>query len=149
MKIKWNYGKQDITDAFSLRKKIFVIEQGFSEELEFDDIDNFAYHIVIYADNNDIVGVARLFSQNNIYHVGRVCINKDYRKSGMGSVIMKEIEKKATILGATILELSAQANATHFYMQQGYKQAGDEYLDEHCPHIRMVKTIVSFRSNNS
>ena len=37
--------------------------------------------------------------------------------------------------------LSAQVQAKGFYKKLGYVQDGDEYLDEHCPHILMCKVL--------
>ena len=79
--MEWFYGKEQIDNCFFVRKKVFVIEQGFSEELEFDDIDSIAYHLCIYDDNNQPIATARLFQEHGVYHCGRICILKEYRKN--------------------------------------------------------------------
>lgn len=142
MKFKWNYSKVGIDDAFILRKKVFVFEQGFSEDLEFDDIDSIAHHVVMYSDNNLPIGVARLFGEGDEYHIGRVCVDSDYRGKGLGGLLMKTIETKALLLGVKTLCLSAQVESKGFYQSLGYIPIGDIYLDEHCPHIKMVKTLI-------
>jgi predicted GNAT family N-acyltransferase len=38
----------DLTDAYAVRMSVFVNEQGFSPELETDEIDHTAYHIVLF-----------------------------------------------------------------------------------------------------
>ena len=38
---------------------------------------------------------------------------------------------------------SAQVQAAGFYKKLGYVQVGDEYLDEHCPHVNMEKPLDS------
>ena len=44
-----SYGKADFSDAKIVRQRVFVEEQGF--ENEFDEIDDFAYHLVVYQNN--------------------------------------------------------------------------------------------------
>ncbi|WMJ22013.1 GNAT family N-acetyltransferase [Paludicola sp. MB14-C6] len=141
MKMKWNYGKEHLFDCFFVRKKVFVIEQGFSEELEFDAIDNIAHHLCIYNENEEPIATARLFCEKDVYHCGRICIIKEYRGTGLGEIIMKALEEKARELNAAELELSAQVRVKPFYEKAGYQSVGAEYMDEHCPHIRMIKHL--------
>ena len=54
---------------------------------------------------------------------------------------MEAMEQKARQLGAKDIQLSAQVQARGFYEKLGYRAYGQEYLDEHCPHIAMEKTL--------
>lgn len=140
MEILWKYGKTDIADCYFVRKKVFVEEQGFDSELEFDDIDAIAHHLLLCEDGKPMA-TARLFSENGEYHCGRICILQEYRKRGIGLIIMKELEKKAAELGALRLMLSAQVRVSGFYEKAGYIPYGEEYPDEFCPHIAMSKNL--------
>lgn len=141
MNIKWHYSKLCVEDGFSVRRQVFVQEQGFSEELEFDNIDAVAHHVVVY-DDEIPVGTARLFGEGSCLHVGRVCVIKAYRGKGIGDIIMEAMRVKAIELGATSLELSSQVTAMGFYRKHGYVADGEEYMDEHCPHIMMRVGLV-------
>lgn len=140
MKMEWNYGKKGIADCFLVRKKVFIDEQQFSEELEFDEIDAKAYHLCIYNENKPIA-TARLFEENGVYHCGRICILSEYRGKGIGLALMQEIERKAKEFMAKTLVLSAQVRVKPFYLRAGYIEYGEEYLDEYCPHIEMRKDL--------
>lgn len=144
MEFKWFYGKNNVEDCFFVRKKVFVTEQGFSEELEFDEIDDIAHHILISEKVGDVdtpIATARLFCEDGVFHCGRICVLKEYRDRHIGLIIMEQLEKKARELGASRLTLSAQTRASEFYKKAGYTQYGEEYLDEFCPHIAMEKLI--------
>jgi predicted GNAT family N-acyltransferase len=52
----------------------------------------------------------------------------------------KAIEYLSSI-GASYISLSAQVQAKGFYANFGFMEEGEEYLDEHCPHIHMVKEL--------
>ena len=44
------------------------------------------------------------------------------------------------------IRLAAQVQAKGFYEKAGYSADGEEFLEEHCPHIRMCKKIEKTRS---
>ena len=122
-----------------VREEVFMKEQGF--ENEFDKIDIIAFHALI-TDHHQPVACGRLFSEDGIhYTIGRVAVIKSYRQHHLGKEILGMLEKKAVELKAKQIELSSQVQAKGFYEKQGYIGEGEEYLDEHCPHIKMVKQL--------
>ncbi len=131
----------DMADPKLVRTQVFHQEQGFSLEGEFDETDKTAHHIVACEDGTP-VGTGRLFSENGlVWHIGRVAVLPQCRGQHLGARMMTEMEQKARELGGTSVELSAQVQARGFYATLGYAPRGEEYLDEHCPHIDMVKTL--------
>ena len=125
----------------SIRKNVFMEEQGF--ENEFDEIDDDCIHILYYYDDIP-VGTARMFedeNKKNEYFIGRVAILKEYRKYGLGKKIIFALEEKALELDLEKLKLSAQVEVEGFYEKCGYKSIGEIYYDEFCPHIMMEKIL--------
>ncbi len=127
-------------DAYKIRVRVFVEEQGFRDE--FDSIDDYAFHIAAY-DGDKVIGSGRFFSERNNgeYHIGRIAVLPEYRGKNVGSAIMRKIEEFAAEIKAEIIVLSAQKRAMAFYAKLGYEAYGDEYLDEGCPHIAMKKYV--------
>lgn len=140
MDFTWNYGKNEIADCYFIRKKVFVEEQGFACETEFDDIDGYAHHLLVREDKQPIA-TARLFCEGSSYHCGRIAILPEYRGRNIGLALMSALEKKAKELGGACLELSAQTRVVNFYEKAGYTKFGEEYMDEHCPHVMMKKVL--------
>lgn len=129
-------------EAKELRTKVFVEEQKFVNE--FDEIDSRAVHVVI-KDNGKAVATGRTFvkgGDDSIYTIGRVAVDKEYRKTGLGRVVMESLESKAKELGASFVSLSAQLRAKDFYIKCGYSPCSQVYFDEDCPHIAMKKQLV-------
>lgn len=124
-------------EAKKIRQSVFVEEQGFHNE--FDEIDDNALHLVVF--DQEAIGCARMFSQNNIMVLGRIAVIKEKRALHIGSQILNALESKAKELGFQEVVLSAQVNAYHFYEKNGYQREGEEYMDEHCPHIQMRKIL--------
>lgn len=127
-------------DAKNIREEVFVKEQNFQNE--FDDIDNSAFHIVMYY-NSKPVACCRIFEGKNDdeYTAGRIAVIKEYRGKHLGQMIMSQIEKTVKVLGGTKISLSAQVRAKGFYQAFGYKQSGEIYFDEYCEHIHMEKIL--------
>ena len=58
-----------------------------------------------------------------------------------GRELMAQLEALARSLGAQAIQLSAQEGAVGFYERLGYAAFGEWYMDEHCPHRDMTKTL--------
>ncbi len=123
-------------EAKNIRKAVFIEEQGFNNE--FDETDDTCLHFLLFKDGI-AAGTGRMFTEDGgkSYHIGRVCILKEYRKFHLGSEIMKTMIEKAKELGAEKAVLSAQCRASGFYKKLGFAEKGETYLDEYCPHIKM------------
>lgn len=136
--MKSKFYKQLPKEAKDIRQAVFVEEQGFKNE--FDDIDQNCWHLVLF-ENDRPIGCARMYKKENEMVLGRLAVIKDKRGSGVGGILLQSLEEKAKELGETYLYLSAQVRAKQFYLNNGYKEEGEEYLDEYCPHIDMRKVI--------
>lgn len=127
-------------DAKHIRVQVFMKEQGFVNE--FDSIDNIAIHVVMY-EQNIPVATYRLFYDHDdqCYTIGRIAVIKEKRHCGYGSKLLNHACDLVRSKQGTSLHLSAQVSAVPFYQHNGFKSYGDQYLDEHCPHIHMKKAL--------
>lgn len=133
------YGTEGASDAFAIRQKVFVEEQGFQEE--FDEIDARAFHAVLYKDGKALA-TGRTFSDGGrVFHIGRVAVLPEGRRQGLGALVMDALEEAVKQNGGASVGLSAQVQAQGFYEKLGYAAHGEIYLDEHCPHIQMIKEL--------
>lgn len=135
----WRKYPENLSDAFAIREAVFIKEQGFSNE--FDELDNTCDHLILY-DGEKAVGCARIFPDGeDSWHIGRVAVLPEYRGKGLGAKLLEEAEERVRELGGKILCLSVQVQAEGFYKKLGYRTVTDPYLDEHCPHVGMEKTL--------
>lgn len=136
---KFNYLSPD---AKKIREEVFVSEQGFQNE--FDEIDNYATHLVFYEKNTSIA-VCRYYKdkekEKDTYIVGRIAVLKAYRGNHFGQCILEVLEKNIVSEGGKKISLSAQVQVQSFYKKSGYVAKGDIYMDENCPHICMEKIL--------
>ncbi len=126
------------SEARQIREEVFIKEQGFKEE--YDEIDNFATHLVLYL-NGEAVGTLRLFTLDNpeTYILGRLAVKKDSRGKGLGSYLVRGALKYVKNQGGDELILHSQLHAEEFYKKLGFTEYGEIEYEEDCPHIWMRK----------
>ena len=140
MKVNIVKGLENTSIAKAIRLAVFVDEQGFEDE--FDQIDDIAWHIEVW-DQGLPIAVGRMFESDHpgIYTIGRIAVIKEFRQKNVGKAVMEALENHARQLKAIAIELSAQCSAEGFYEKLGYIRQGEVYLDQFCPHIKMVKNL--------
>ena len=88
-------GGGDLTDAFGIRRDVFMDEQGVSAAEEFDGEDEEAVHYVVYVDGYP-AGTARLREpEDGVAKIERVAVRKPYRGNGIGNEVMDLLEAEA------------------------------------------------------
>ncbi|MEH6947074.1 GNAT family N-acetyltransferase [Bacillus sp. JJ634] len=133
----------DLKQAFDIRKKVFVEEQGVPVEAEFDEFDTLngqCEHILVYY-NEQPVGTGRIRVVEGLGKLERICILAPYRKFGLGKVIIKALEELAKEKGISRVKLHGQTQAEGFYEKLGYRASSDVFMEEGIPHVLMVKEL--------
>lgn len=129
-------GFGDLGAAFAIRRAVFVEEQGFAAESEFDEIDAAALHVLV-TEGGRPAATARLYQQGGEWHIGRVAVMGEFRGKGIGSLAMRMLMQKAEDLGASVVHVGAQRRAEAFYAALGFSACGEEYLEEGVAHVPM------------
>ncbi|WP_440970996.1 GNAT family N-acetyltransferase [Peribacillus frigoritolerans] len=137
--------ENDLKIAFHIRKEVFVEEQGFPLEFEFDEFDTLnalSEHILVYY-NEKPVGTGRLRVVEGLGKLERICILEPYRKFGLGKIILKTLEEIAKEQGITQVKLHGQTQAEGFYKKLGYRTSSDVFMEDGGPHLLMIKELVN------
>ena len=131
---------QDRAGCFAVRIEVFVRGQNVPMELERDEFDDTAEHIVAEDENGRILGTARLRYMDGIAKIERVAVLEEARGKGIGRGIMAFIIEKAAQKGDIAkLKLGSQTHAMAFYAALGFEAVSWEYMDAGIPHRDMVK----------
>jgi len=118
----------------SVRRAVFIVEQGVPEHEEWDAADPTCRHVLALGPKRDAVGTGRLEPTGKI---GRVAVLQQYRGSGVGGAIVSHLVNLATGLGLTRVYLHAQTTALGFYERLGFRAEGPEFDEVGIPHRRM------------
>lgn len=152
-------------DAFEVRKRVFMDEQGYENEFDQIDDDDRCIHVVLYVDGQ-LAGCSRVFPEeleraaapdapkspacdldqgiaaSETYLLGRVAVVPQYRRRGLASEIVRASDEAAAKAGARLVKLHAQEYVRDLYAKLGYAQISDvDYEDEGQPHLWMAKRL--------
>ncbi|WP_233191922.1 GNAT family N-acetyltransferase [Sporosarcina sp. P34] len=131
-------------DAYSVRKKVFVEEQGVPLILELDEHDQEAIHFVVYDEVDQPIGAGRMRGLVNAHgKIERICILPEYRGKHLGNLIMNTLEEHALKNSMKKLILNAQSYAVPFYEKLGYVVTSPEFMDADIPHRAMEKSLLN------
>lgn len=124
--------------AAPLRRRVFIEEQGVPEDLEWDEADAAALHALARLSDGTPVGTARMLANGQI---GRMAVRADWRRRGIGAVLLQALLKAAAERGQDTVWLNAQLQAQPFYRHHGFHAIGPIFDDAGIPHRRMSRRI--------
>ncbi len=125
----------DIEKVYALRYEVFVGEQNVPPEIELDEEDKHATHIIA-EENGTAVGCARLLIQDG-GHIGRLAVKKSHRGQGIGKEICRFIIDHCRSLGHRRVWLNSQLHAVGFYEKLGFIPCGETFFEAGIEHIEM------------
>lgn len=142
--MNWTIQKMASMDAttlyeiMTLRFNVFIIEQAcFYQEFDHKDID--AIHVFGKDDTGKIVAYLRILSAGVSFDevsIGRVVVDSECRKSGIGRELMQVgLKSVRKLYGDVPIRLSAQAHLQAFYASFDFMPQSAIYLEDDIPHL--------------
>ena len=133
--------ERELKEAFEVRKKVFVEEQGISEHLELDGHDSEALHTVV-KDGKRVIGTARvLFLTTNQAKLERMAILKPFRRQGVGRGIISFLNEELRNRQIVQIVLHAQYPVVAFYKSCGFVESGSPFFEAGIKHIKMQRRL--------
>lgn len=128
--------------AQRIRTQVFVEEQRIPAELEWDDADLTAVHVVAFNRLGQGVATGRLLQQApGVARIGRMAVNRMLRGSGVGRQVLQRLLDEAIARGDREAVLHAQRSAAEFYRGMDFTERGDEFEEAGIPHIEMARAL--------
>ena len=127
--------KSEIDSIFSIRNRVFVVEQNVDAAEEYDEDDQKCTHFIAYC-NGEACGTARWrFKDKGIIKLERFAVLKEYRNTGVGAALVKAVLQDLPY--ATKVMLHAQLHAVPFYKKMGFKSYGRQFEEPGIQHFAM------------
>jgi ElaA protein len=126
-----------------IRFEVFVDEQKVPAELEPDEYDADALHLLATDPaTGESVGTARVVEKpGGVAKIGRVAVRLPYRGRGVGDALMAAALEAARGRGLTLAMLDAQVPVIAFYERLGFTAEGPVFDDAGIPHRRMTRPL--------
>ena len=88
MNTVWYAPGEDYPLSREIREEVFVREQEYPIELEFDEADENCWHLVL-TDNEKAIATARLLKlSEGVFKPGRIAVLKEYRGKNIGAELL-------------------------------------------------------------
>jgi predicted GNAT family N-acyltransferase len=133
--VNWEAAREKLR---AVRLNVFVQEQNVPEELEWDEADERAYHVLATSADGKPIGTGRLKLD---CHIGRMAVLSAWRGRGVGSTILRTLVDLAGKEGCEVVRLHAQTHALEFYGRYGFSVVGDEFQEAGIAHRVMQLTL--------
>lgn len=131
---------KELYDLLQLRSEVFVVEQDCVYQ-DIDGKDKKAFHVLGYK-NKNLVAYTRIFKSGDYFKeasIGRVVVKETQRQYGYGYDIMNaSVEAIQEHFKTSDIRISAQTYLKRFYNNLGFKEVGEEYLEDGIPHVNML-----------
>jgi len=125
--------------ASTIRRSVFVEEQGIDESEEWDEHDSGSTHAVAWLGEHP-VGTARLLPEGKI---GRMAVLPEFRSQGIGNAMLLALLAVAKEKNLSQVRLSAQQQAIGFYSRHGFVPLGEPHVEVEIPHQWMVLNLTT------
>ena len=129
-----------------IRREVFGTEQGWCNDILFDETDETAIQAIVYKDMNRTipVGVGRLhkLEAEGDFKIGRIAVKKEERGQGYGDFIVRMLVDKGLMMGADRVLVGAQPHAIAFYEKIGFRSIGETYTE-----AGILHTVMEIRQN--
>lgn len=131
--------KTEVQDAYKFVKNILKFSEDHPRSLDFyiNIFQKDPRYVVIAKDGNEVIGAVLSSDENeDTLLIGELAVNEKYRKLGIGTKLIQQLEQNAIEIGKKEITLGAQGPAENFYLKMGYtprlfiQLTGNNRIDE-------------------
>lgn len=129
---------EDIHASRQIREEVFVVEQRVPPEIEYDEYEESATHIIAKIDGKP-VGTARWRVTDSGQKLERFAVLKSARRMGVGAALVNFVLDQ---IGETeTAYLNSQISAMDFYSSLGFEATGPVFYEADIPHRKMIRKL--------
>jgi ElaA protein len=119
---------------WQLRETVFVVEQECPyAELDGRDLEAGTRHVWA-VENGAPIAYLRVLDDGAHARIGRVLVARQHRGRGIAERLMREA---LALIGERPSRLDAQSYLAHWYTRFGYRQDGEDFVEDGIPHVPM------------
>ncbi len=137
-----SYG-QDLSEIVTIRRKVFIEEMNIPEEVEFDEQDAIAMHVVVYeeAGSRKAVATGRIYFDGTDCEIGHIAVLKEFRQKKYGDFTVRMLLNKAFTAGITDVSVISFAETEGFFEAIGFRKNSDIFLCNNHNYLSMSINI--------
>jgi predicted GNAT family N-acyltransferase len=142
--IKSPENKEEWDSYLLFRWEILRKPLGMSKDSLADSIEDESFHLMGIDEQKNVIASGRVhFNSENEAQIRYMAVDENFKRKGVGTKIVKELENYALSKGMVSMILNARENAISFYLSLGYEEVGPYQSDTGIPHKTMKKRLIS------
>jgi len=116
---------------------------GMSMDSLADSIEEESFHLMGIDEEGNVIASGRVhFNTSDEAQIRYMAVDDNFKRQGIGSEIVIELEKYALSKKAVTITLNARENAISFYLSLGYSEVCPYQSDTGIPHKTMKKDFI-------
>lgn len=116
---------------------------GMSMDSLADSIEEESFHLMGIDEDGNVIASGRVhFNTSDEAQIRYMAVDDNFKRQGIGSEIVTELEKYALSKKAVTITLNARENAISFYLSLGYSEVCPYQSDTGIPHKTMKKDLI-------
>ena len=116
---------------------------GMSMDSLADSIEEESFHLMGIDEEGNVIASGRVhFNTSDEAQIRYMAVDDNFKRQGIGSEIVTELEKYALSKKAETITLNARENAISFYLSLGYSEVCPYQSDTGIPHKTMKKDLI-------
>lgn len=116
---------------------------GMSMDSLADSIEEESFHLMGIDEEGNVIASGRVhFNTSDEAQIRYMAVDDNFKRQGIGSEIVIELEKYALSKKAVTITLNARENAISFYLSLGYSEVCPYQSDTGIPHKTMKKDLI-------
>lgn len=134
--------KEELEQAFEIRRVVFVEEQECPLDEEFDGFDDESVHFIAYISGVPS-GTSRYRTTDKGVKLERFAVLKEYRGKGTGKRLVQTAlsQIESSFEPGTLLYLHAQLDAMPLYARYNFQKVGEQFEEAKIQHFKMEKVL--------
>jgi predicted GNAT family N-acyltransferase len=137
----WVDGGAELDGALRVREQVFCREQGVPLAEEHDGRDGEAEHLVALAGDGRVVATLRVLVADGTAKIGRVAVERDWRRRGVASRMLELALARARERGCACAALAAQVDACELYRRVGFSVESEPFVEAGIEHVWMGRPL--------
>jgi predicted GNAT family N-acyltransferase len=121
------YGN-NLEEVYSIRRNVFIEELGIPKEIELDDFDDEAIHVLVYevnSNNKTAVATGRIKYCGESCIIDKVAVLKEYRQKEYGDFTIRMLLNRAFTAGINEVTADVSPEVFGFFEKLGFHKIVD------------------------
>jgi len=136
---RFSFNEKELAEqAFAIRRKVFVEEEGVDPDLEYDHEEE-SHHYLLFM-GGKALATARWRETEKGIKLERFAMLPEFRNRGLGGIILKEVIKDVVPFGKVIY-LHSQLRTVSFYERHNFLKEGSVFYEANMGHYMMKLKI--------